>query len=312
MLQSFNKRTLVLFVLLSILSSCDKDDKIEPIEERTPIVITGSDYKKYQKVDSKTISLSLDNSKITLPPIEGEDQIWDLKIYEVSNPARLTSRDNLLVPSGTSFTSADFIRTQSSTFISAFTYNEFYEISEEGYYTIGSKINVATADLGNGTTLTTLGIEAPYNPKGLIFKFPMNYGDVTEQEGMLSENYSLTAPAFGLSNASVERKITIPTKSEVVGWGKLLLPQEGIMDSTEVLLVKNTITNTLNYFLNESTAPKSLLDALNLIEGSSSTFIYYYFVSKEFGTIASSVFAVDSNGTTLFPAISASYATSKQ
>jgi hypothetical protein len=341
MITQFSKIFLALFIFVGIFFSCTKNEDPKPIPvdpidtvvivprdttgtedtttdtpdpepEPTAITVTGSNYGNYQKVGSKNTSKRLVDARIREFPVSGKNQVWDLRTYASSSAATSESRTNLPVPDSTSFTSATFVVTQQSTFISDFTYTEFYEVSDNGYYKIGDKVHAGSADLGNGTTLTAAGTEVALNPQDLIFKFPMNYDDVTEQEGIQIEGYSLTAPAFGLSNAPVERKITYPKKSEVVGWGKVILPQGAIADTTEVLLVKNTSTIITNYFLNGSTAPDALLSALNLTEGGKSTTIFYYFISKEFGVIASMTFATDTNGNATFPATFARYVETKE
>lgn len=344
MLQQFSKIFLVLFIFVGVFFSCteedtpapdpiptdtvvvvppdttgtgdttttpDPDPEPEPEPEPTAISVTGSDYAVHTRVGSAFTGKTFDNLLIREVPSVGENQVWDLRAYQSSNPSDVTSRENLPVPAGSSFTSATFVRTQQSTFIEAFTYTEFYEVSEEGYYKVGDKVDAGSADLGGGILLTAPGNEVTLTPKQLFFKFPMNYEDVTEQEGVLRESYSLTAPAFGLTNAPVERKITYPTKTEVVGWGKVILPEGAISDTTEVLLVKNTETIKINYFLNGSTAPNALLSGLNLTEGETSTIIFYYFISKEFGTVAFYSFEVGSNGSERMPAVGGYYITSR-
>jgi hypothetical protein len=338
MLQQFSKIFLALFIFAGVFFSCTEGDDPEPTpvvptdtvvivppsdttstdtivtpepEVPTSITVRGSDYANVTKVGSEFRGKTFDNLLIRTIPSSGENQVWDLRTYQASNSGDVTSRENLPVPEGTSFTSASFVRTQQSEFISAFTYTEFYEVSDNGHYKIGDKVNAGTANLGNGTTLKASGTEVTLNPKKLIFKFPMNYNDVTEQEGIQREAYSLTAPAFGLTNAPVERKLTYPTKSEVVGWGKVILPQGAISDTTEVLLVKHTGTVIENYFLNGTKAPAALTNALNLKEGAKTTTIEYYFISKEFGTVARFSFETGSNGSPRIPATDGYYITNR-
>ena len=193
MLHRFSKNVLVLLALVGLFSSCDKD---KDAESATSITILGSDYANFVKVGSKATYKTLDNSKINSFPVTGANQVWDLKAYEMSNATTLTNRDNLPVPSGTSFTSATFVRTQQSEFISDFTFTEFYEMSDEGYYRIGIKVDAGTANLGNGITLTSTGDENPLTTKDLRFKFPMTYNTVNNNEAVLREGYKLTAPAL--------------------------------------------------------------------------------------------------------------------
>lgn len=342
MLHQFSKIVLALFILAGIFSSCDKDkdpepdvivtpiDTVvttpvdttttpvdttttpEPEPEPTAITVLGTDFMATRQPNLVIKFASLQNSKIRTAPTHGEKQVWDLREYTLPSATTEIDANFLPVPAGTSFTTATFIRTQPSEFSSDFTFSEFFEASESGYYRLGVKIDSATANLGNGILLRAPGNEDAITPKDLIFKFPMNYNNVNDNVGVLKENYSLTAPAFGLTNAPVERKLTYTVKSEVVGWGKVFLPQGGITDSTEVLLVKNTESSLANYLLNGSRAPDALLNGLSLVENGKSTSIYYRFISKEFGIVASFSFETNSSGTIKFPATASSYTISRE
>jgi hypothetical protein len=340
MLHQFSKIFLALFIFAGIFSSCNKDKDPEPdvivtpidtvvtppvdttgtdtvvtpdpIPEPTAIIVLGTDFMITRQPNLVIKTYSLQNSKIRTAPTHGEKQVWDLREYILPNAEIQTDDKFRPVPAGTSFTTATFITTQQSEFSSDFTFSEFFEASENGYYRLGVKIDAGTANLGNGTLLTATGNEDAITPKDLIFKFPMNYNTVNDNVGVLKEKYSLTAPAFGLTNAPVERKLTYTVKSEVVGWGKVILPQGGITDSTEVLLVKNTETTLSNYFLNGSRAPDVLLNSLNLKENEKITFIFYRFMSKQFGIVASFGFDTNSSGTIKFPATASSYTISRE
>ncbi|PIY08954.1 MAG: hypothetical protein COZ18_09600 [Flexibacter sp. CG_4_10_14_3_um_filter_32_15] len=180
------------------------------------------------------------------------------------------------------------------------------------FYKLGVKVNQATANLGNGILLTSMGEEDPITLKDLIFKFPVNYKDTTHYEGFLVEEYTLTVPSMGFADAPAKRKMTSNVKSEVVGWGKVILPHEALEDTTKVLLIKNTETMVANYLVNGTTAPEALLSPLGLKEESTHSIIFYYFISKEHGTMARMTFDInDTAEEIVFPAHFASYTIEK-
>ena len=273
----FKKNAFYFILLTGITFSCTgskqttSNTKVdsEAQKQTTPITITGADYGEYVKIGSKYTSETLDVSKINSLPSEGENQVWDLRAYELPNHAhvREQTHDNHPVPATTAFTSATFTRNHQSDFIKDFNYTEFYEVSNEGFYKLGFVVDKATANLGNGIFLKSTGKEDVMTPKDLIFKFPMYYGEKTHYEGVVEEEYILTAPPLGLSDAPAGRKLTFTVKSEVVGWGRVILPDAALEDTTEVLLVKNTESVTANYFVNGNTAPDVLLNMLKLKEG---------------------------------------------
>jgi hypothetical protein len=343
MLQQFSKIFLVLFIFGGIFFSCTEDDDptpvdpdpadtvvvvppdttgtgdttttgdttvVEPEPVPTAITVTGSDYAQIAKVGAQTTTNTLDLREFTEPLAVGENQVWDLREYASSGFSTNVGLENLPVPDGTSFTSATFVRTRPSPFLEAFTLTTFYEVSEEGYFVVGSKVNAGSAELAVGGTVTSDGSEIPQSDKEVVFKFPATYNQTAQSESIIEENYLLTAPAFGLNNAPVQRKLTETTTMEVVGWGKVILPQEGITDSTEVLLIASTGTIVNNYFLNGNTAPDALLNALDLIEGETNTVVFYYFLSKESGVVAAVGFEINESGVVQFPAFLAQYTTS--
>ncbi len=341
MLHQFSKIFLLLFILAATFASCSKDKDPEPVDpidtvvvvppdttgtgdttttgdttvvepepEPTAIIVTGADYAQIAKVGAQTTTNSLDNTKFTELPMEGENQVWDLREYEASAFSTIVGFENLPVPDGTSLESATFVRTRPSPFISEFTLTTFYEVSEEGYFVVGTKTDAYSLDLAIGGTLTSRGEEQPYNDKEVVFKFPATYNETSQSESIVIEKFVLTAPAFGLTNAPVERRITDTENMKVVGWGKVILPQEGITDSTEVLLVALTGSRTSNYFLNGNTAPAALTNALDLTEGETSTSVFYYFLSKEFGVVAIVGFDINESGVVQFPASLSEYAIS--
>ncbi|WP_375561875.1 hypothetical protein ACE193_04825 [Bernardetia sp. OM2101] len=341
MLQQFSKIFLVLFIFAGVFFSCTKDDEPtpttdpnptdtttvgdttttgdtttndttdtpdpEPEPEPTAITIIGSDFARYEGVGSEFTAKGILLSQVEVPT-EGENQLWDISSYNASNIAYF-QHDRLPVPDNTSFPSATYITIIPSEFNEALTIKSFYEVSDEGFLRLGGVVNPDTLNLGGGTTLTASGEEIVYEDK--IYDFPMNYGDMVDNNWVLEENYSLTAPAFGLSNAPVSRKLTKEGKIEIVGWGKIVLPQGAITDSVEVLLVKDTRKTVLNYFLDGSTAPAALTGALGLTEGETENSISYVFISKEFGRVLQLDFDMRSNGTPITPARTAYYMTSK-
>ncbi len=312
----FIKATIILLLLLNIFSACTGSKKQVKTNEKkaTPITITGKDFAEHTRIDAKYTFETLDISKIDKLPTEGENQVWDLRSYELPNHkhVREQTHDKHPVPAGTSFTTATYTRNHQSEFIKDFTYTEFFEVSEEGFYELGVRVDKATANLGNGIILKSTGKEDVMTPKDLIFKFPMYYGETTHYDGIVEEEYTLTVPSLGMTDAPVKRKMSKTVESKVVGWGKILLPDAALDKTAEVLLVRNKESVKANYFLNGSTAPDALLSMLNLKEGYIDEMIFYTFVSKEHGVIASIDFNIDDDTKeVVFPAHFSSYKVEK-
>ena len=310
-IMKYTKATIILFLSALLACTANKHHR-NSSKESNPIIITGEDYANHTKIDSKYTFETLDVSKITTLPTEGKNQLWDLRPYQLANHVREQTHDNHPVPAGTSFSTATFVRKHQSEFIKDFSYTEFYEVSDEGFYKLGIIVDEATANLGNGILLKSTGKEDILTPKDLIFKFPIYYGEKTNYEGFVVEEYTLTVSALGLVDAPVARKLTSTVQSEVVGWGKVVLPDAALDQTTEVLLVKNIETLKSNYFLNGQTAPAALLSMLGLKENYIDNMVFYNFISKEHGSIASISFDVDDTTKKIvFPAHFSSYKVEK-
>ena len=304
MITSFSRIVFAFIFIGTVLIACKKKDDTEPTA--TAIQVTSTDYQPTNTSNRKLSIKSFEVGDITTVPEEGENKIWDLSAY-ASASSQVSVIQNNPVPSSSSFSTATFVRTGPSEFLSDFTYNQYYEVSEQGYFKVGVKIDAGDAQL-QGATVTSEGEDASIEPAQMILKFPLNYQDATSRESVLIEKYTLTAVPFGITNAPVERRIDFKTSLEVVGWGKVVLPQGAIANNVEVLLVKNTEEFVSTYFLNNAPAPQVLLSALN-VSSEPVKYVDYYFVSKEFGIITNIRFDRNDSGAVVTPAITGVYIT---
>ncbi|WP_027001324.1 hypothetical protein [Hugenholtzia roseola] len=305
----FRKSMLLLFLCAGLSYSCNDKDEPDTNPEPAAIEVTSADYAPTNRVGTVVTVANLRAEQIQQPPQEGENVEWNLNSFVSASAQPRVSAQNNAIPAGSSFSSATFVRTAPSNFLPNFTLNEYYEVSSDGFFMVGVKVDAGSAEL-QGAVITSAGIDLPITPKQLILKFPLRYGNNNTEESKLIEKYTLDVAGFGISNAPVERTIEYVTASEVVGWGKVSLPQGAIATNTEVLLVKNTEKYTNTYYLNGELAPAPLLAALNITQGNVVEYVDYFFVSKEFGVVASVRFSTN-NGTVLTPASGASYVISR-
>ncbi len=249
-----------------------------------PITITHTDF--LPSVQPNTQSrYSVFVNPAPQNPAEGENLLWDFSNVVVD---RSFTESRLPLPDGTRFTDAIFMDEYNSPFNPSFVVNEFRQVSEDGYATIGSRILPVVVDLGGGASLESRGQEIPFDPRNLILPMPIIYGQERSAAGRLEEPYLLTAPGFGLSNAPVSRVLEPETNHNVVGWGKIILPSSsGETSEEDVLLVKVSTRIVESYFLNGAPAPTALTSAVGLSgQRVITTALTYYFVSKTRGAVA--------------------------
>ncbi len=290
------------FVLVAL--SCSESPK-----PAAAITVLHTDFAATQKPNTSSKYIGFEKGKFATAPTEGENQTWDFSAYKSSTATASTT--NYLVPeANTMFKTATYgLKYVSRVLGLNLNITNHYEISSTGYYNLGAQIQQSSSSLGNGIVLSTVGNETEWTPKALLWKFPIVYKDNYTSESAIKESFRLTAPPFGLTNAPTDRINTIKQQVQVVGWGKLILPTDGKMVTSEVLLLKYTSTSTLTYLLNNNPAPAALLGGLGLTQGSSTTSVSYYFISKNGGDIATVIFDTDATGNLKFPAVGSYYST---
>ncbi len=302
MYHSSTKNLFVGLLLTTLLFSCS--------ESPTPVaatVVTATDFAATQKPATSVKYTLFNQSKFTTALAEGENQTWDFSANKASTSNVLTV--NYLAPvSNTSFKTATYaVKYVSKVLNLDLTLTDHYEIATNGLYDIGSQIEAKPVPLGNGVVLTPVGNESAWTPKLQVLKFPITYKDSYSAESVLKESFKLTVPPFGLTDAPTDRVGTVKKQTQVVGWGKLILPSDANVVSNEVLLVKTTATFTYNYLLGGNTAPAAITSALGLTQGESTTRVFYEFISKSGGSIASINFEADATGRPKFPPFEAYY-----
>lgn len=287
---SKTQKFLAVCLFVSVLTGCGED---EP-EPNKPITVEASDMQKTNAPNQSYVSGKLANT-LTAIPAEGEDRTWDYSGSKSATPPPNVTTNLLTVPTNTAFGSATYstLGTASLGAVSFSSLRTFYEVSATGMYELGGIVGAQTLNLPNNVVLSSAGNEATFTPKDLLYKLPLAYNDsYTSTNAITNENYVLTVPAFGISQAPVVRKLTRNRTAKVTGWGKLKLPDNGTL--IDVLQVKVTETGVNNYLLNGATPPAQLLTSFGLVEGSSSTTNTYVFISKNNGIVLNINYSNDS------------------
>jgi hypothetical protein len=304
MYNPLDKSLFVGLLLLTLLFSCSESPK-----PAAAITVTDTDLAATQKPNSSVRFIRFDQAKFTTALTEGENQTWDFSSYKANGVTPSTT--NYLAPqANTIFKSATHaLRYTSKVLNLDLVLTDHYEISATGLYDVGSQIEQKSIPLGGGIVLSSVGNESAWTPKRLIYKFPMVYKDSYSNESNMKESFRLTAPPFNLNNAPTDRVGKVKKQIQIVGWGKLILPNDANVATNDVLLVKTTASFTYNYLLGGATAPTALTGALGLTEGETTTRVFYEFLSKSGGVIAIVNFEADATGKPKFPSYEAAYKT---
>ncbi|MEX0813359.1 MAG: T9SS type A sorting domain-containing protein [Chitinophagales bacterium] len=166
---------------------------------------------------------------------------------------------------------------------------QYFKFEANGWGLIGKHTNAVEYSLQavsspNDTLYFPENIDV-YTGEVNSLEFPATYQ--TNWSGTRYETtpFALTVSSFGLQNDPGERIRSISDNRDVVGYGKLIIPDDNGDPSSEldVLLIKSVQTVVDSYFLMGSPAPQQLLDAFQLTQGASSTSSAYLFYMPDYG-----------------------------
>lgn len=282
------KKLLISCLVIATIFACKK-----PKPTPTPLVITKDDYSANYKAGG-TVFKNFETSNASVAvPIAGTDQTWDFSTLAEIN-ANTTGGANFLAPSNAAFATATyaFIGTTSwsagGNISPAVANTAFVTLDNDGLFSLGYSQNVATA-----ISIPSLGATINYPVQNLVytgtikypvFLFPAAYGGaaVVTSGMVFTSNYTVNAPALGLSNTPGQTKVTSTVIFDVIGSGTVNLKGIG---SVKVLLAKSSISDRTNYFLGGAPAPAALLSNLGLTDGAITTFTTYRFVAPGLGSV---------------------------
>ncbi len=225
------------------------------------------------------------NSGISIP-IEAENQIYDYST--LPNPTgNLTVNFNPATREGFDSFTRYFL---GDAFLGDIALeSEYYSkkdatgIMEVGSYKLPQNINLESI---TGNNLDFLNFPGGSNIFPIPFytvMFPTSFGMSWSSDTHFQTDFLLTVTAFGLENTPGSQNQVATNTSEVVGWGELILPTpNGPSIPYNTLLIKNQEVIVSNYFINDSPAPASLLEAFGVSQGETLTQNVYYFYAEEF------------------------------
>ena len=286
------KLILPLFAIVAMYSCSDDDAPAQPTVQE-PLEITKADYDTNFSPGGALYSNYRVNNNAVSIPTSGEDQTWDFStLTEIDNV--VNGGAAFLTPANAAFPTATYSYLSSSNYTvsginsNTFETTDFVEISNSGSYLLNVSQNepatISVPSLGASFEYPVQNRDYKGTTKLPIVLFPAKYGNaaVTTNGAIDELNFVVTAPAFGLNNVPGQTKITTNAINEVIASGTINLKGIGVK---RALVVKNSYSETVNYFLGGAPAPAQLLSTLGVTDGTSISYTVYRFVAEGLGSV---------------------------
>lgn len=233
-------------------------------------------------------------------PSEGPSQVWD---YSSLQAPLMSSLQFFDANADTNFVNALNFSSAPLAFQSFPIESNLYEaIDSNGWYQIGRTMEDVTYSLaaisgGSNDSIHFIGGAKPFDGRINTIQFPMTYQDQWNQNHDRVVDYVLNIAAYGMVDAPGSLKENTSENREVVGYGKLTVPQQNGLPSSpmDVLLLKVNRTTVDSFFLGGQPAPAPMLAAFGLTQGSITVENYYVFYKPDFGSAVLSINLNDSN-----------------
>ena len=283
------KKLIIPILILATFYACKKSSNDTA---QAPLVITKADFSN-NKVGGTAFSFSTVNAASASVPASGEGQTWDFSTLAETG-STTTGGANFLTPANAAFASATYMYAGTNAWTvsgqSSPTYatSNFVELSDAGIFDLSFSQNAAAsiviASLGATITYPAQNLNYTGTTKYPNVIFPAKVGNAAAvTSGIVkTSNYTVTAAAFGLNNTPGQTKITTTVTQEVVGSGTAKFKN---IAAVRVLLVKNSWSDKINFFLGGAPAPPALLTNLGVTDGAITTGVTYRFVGEGLGTV---------------------------
>jgi len=270
------------------------------LESQAQISITQSNF---PRPASFIDSFQFTNQAGIKSPTEGADQVWD---YSSLKSSSLFVNQFLDASTNTNFANSLNYTSEDLSFQGLPVPSDRYEaIDKDGWYYLGRSIqdviySLATITGDANDSLHFIENNDKFDGRINLLKFPMTYGDNWSESRNEFMNFELTVSGFGINKTPGFDKKHVTDVRKVVGYGKLTIPNADGSASLpmDALLIKSTQTIIDSFYLGGAPAPKPIMDAFGLTQGSSSTTSFYIFYKADYGFPVLNVNLDENNNTT--------------
>lgn len=228
------------------------------------------------------------NPSVFSLPSEGANQVWDYSGIPLTSSFTIPFSDASADP----YVSGAFsIRSVALAFqgfpIESYEYDR---LDNNGWSLIARRTYEAKYSIANVTGGAQDSIIFPefvdiYGGESDQLSFPLTYQSSWSGTRIETFPLQLSVAAYQLNKAPGTRVRYLTDTREVVGYGKLTMPDDNGNPSNEldVLLIKSTVEVLDSFFLGNDPAPSQLLDAFQLTQGDASTNVAYLFYMPNYG-----------------------------
>lgn len=230
----------------------------------------------------------LPNGQNVAVPSLGVNQEWD---YSGLGTATLYEFEYEDASSDADFTNAFNKRDMTLSFQGMYIYGEeYYALDANSWISLGVKTEAAAYSISSisGGANDTLAFPAyidDFTGKRTFLEFPMTYQSAWVSEQKETLPFELTVAAASLQKAPGQRVQIQSESREVVGYGKLTIPDVAGNPSEEinVLLIESNFKLVDSFYLYGSPAPANLLTTFGLTQGMTDSAKTYFFYKPDFG-----------------------------
>ncbi len=232
----------------------------------------------------------------------GPDTSWDFSGVDQDN-AEDKSLEHFDATSDPVFTDALNKYNGYSSFYGYLIPSTFYEaIDDNGWYLTGmtsrdTAYSISDITGGANDSLGFSAMEQIYDGRLNYIKFPMTYESFWNEERTEYMDLWLNFAAVGLNHAKGNRKRAVSQTREIIGYGKIRIPDDLNMPSDlfDVLLMDVQITYVDSFFLNGAPASETLLGGLGVSQGMKTTLHSYIYYTAGFASPVLSISLNENN-----------------
>lgn len=281
--------TFALLSSLTLIFSCSSDDSDSNAAPKQAITFTFEDL---PIAPGFNFGVGIWNPESFGQFDEGENVTWDFSDISVVRTGTVLTYEEYSsdkFPTGNIFISTSIVEEITG---QTRTYSDVRELTQSGYYELGrhytNELLVPIFD-GAGSLLFQNNVISSFEPKRLIFEFPIEYGDKSTSTHAFEDRFVANLPSAGIVDAVAATLDTWVNEFDVVGWGTIKLP--GYAQGFDVLMVEDARSGDRQYLLNDAPAPPMLLAQLGLADRPLIPSKAINFLTKEHGIIARFLFS---------------------
>jgi len=277
-------RAFLVLSLFIIASACKKTDRSVPAAtfsvnyENTADLTAGKSWVFYNVLLPDTTILA---------PVSGAQQSWEYRDLQQTSQFTVNYEAVAATPD---FSTATYSQLMVDTFgkgaVTDVSNSRYYlENTTAGFATLGKTIEQVTLNFDTaGSNITYPTQSIIYSSKIYSAKYPMKLNDTWSGSNIVANyNFTVNAPAYGISNMNGNQVNTMSYNNTVIGSGYMNL--KGYDGSVPVLVVKQMMSTQTNYLLNGAPAPAPLLSLIGVTNGAITSSTNYSFYSPVIGYV---------------------------